>query len=279
MWDNLGKHLRAGLVLSIIMVLCAAAASFTLSFLALREVAGNHVTGWNATAWVFPVCIDAGLIACEITLLTLSMMSGTGLQQLAAAFFMLVFGGFTVYFNTVRVPPAWRLVTAAPPVTGIILTIMFATLLKAFAKHTGTAWRQQGAPQAYHQLGAPGAPIQGYAWRPDASMPTMPPQWAPYGHLGSPATSTNRHSGGELGGAEGAPVGQLEGDVTKRALVRMYLSGLTPQQLQIATGSSIVDALAGEGATVSGREANRELDTYRSEQQALTKATRNGRKR
>jgi hypothetical protein len=268
MWDNLGKHLRAGLVLSIIMVLCAAAASFTLSFLALREVAGNHVTGWNATAWVFPVCIDAGLIACEITLLTLSMMSGTGLQQLAAAFFMLVFGAFTVYFNTVRVPPAWRLVTAAPPVTGIILTIMFATLLKAFAKHTGTAWRQQGAPQAYHQLGAPGAPIQGYAWRPDASMPTMPPQWAPAGQMPSPATSTNGHPGGELDGAsDGA---------TKRAMVDMYLSGLNPEQLQVATGSSVVAALGGAGVTVSQREANRVLEEHQS---TLRKATRNGRKR
>jgi hypothetical protein len=265
MWEGLGKHLRAGLVLSIIMVLAAAAASFTLSFLALREVAGNSVTGWDTSAWVFPVCIDAGLIACEITLLTLSMMSGTGLQQLGAAFFMLVFGAFTVYFNTVRVPPAWRLVTAAPPVTGIILTIMFATLLKAFARHSGVAWQQQGAPPAYGMLGTPGSPIAGAMWRQDASPYGPPAGWQPYGQMPSPPASTLGQNG--------------HGEEVKRERIRAYLSRLSgrPQALAIATGSSVVEGVQHEeGVTVSIREASRELDTFRD---AQPKPTRNGRRR
>jgi len=94
--------------------------------------------------------------------------------------------------------------------------------------------------------------------------PGLPAAWAAYGHLGSPAASINGHpgnGGGELSGAAGD-------DTTKRALIDMYLSGLSPEHLQIATGSSIVEALAARGHTVSLREANRVLDQFRSTQQA-----------
>lgn len=263
MWDGLGKHLRAGLVLSIIMVVGAAVASFTLSFLALREVAGNHVTGWGQSAWVFPVCIDFGLLGCEIVLLTLSMMTNTGLQQLLAAAGMLMFGVLTVYYNATRVPPAWRAVTAAPPVAGIILTLVFAMLLKAFAHHTGVAWKQQGRPPAYGYLGSPGGPIQGAVWRPEQYGYPLPPGWAPYGQMPSSTTSANPQNGhAELDAGEAAEA--------KRAMMRAYLGGLRPDAAGRATGSSIVRAMKAIDVSVSEREARRVLDEY--------KATQNGRR-
>jgi hypothetical protein len=263
MWDNLGKHLRAGLVLSIILVIGAAAASFTLSFVALKEVASTHALGWGQTAWVFPCFVDVGLIGCEVTLLSLSMMSNTGLQRLMAAGGMLMFGALTIYYNATRVPAEWRMVTAAPPLGGIILTLMFAMLLKAFAAHTGIAWQQQGAPQAHAALGPPGGPIQGYAWRPDQApygapyaMPgspfpgvqqQMPPQWAPYGQMPSPTTPGNGH----LDTGNGS---------TKRAAIDAYLSRLDTEQLQVQTGPSIVEAVSAAGVQVDERDARRQLD-------------------
>jgi hypothetical protein len=268
MWEGLGKHLRAGLVLSILLIFGAAVTSFALSFIALREVAASPITGWGHGAFLFPICIDIGLLGCEVAFLTLSMMKGNGLQQLGMAFFMVVFGALTVWFNTTRVPPAWRVVTAAPPITGIILTIVFATLLKAFAKHSGVAWQQQGAPPAYAMLGAPGSPIQGAVWRQDASPYAMPPGWAPYGQMPSPAASTNGHPG----------IGVEVPEGVKRERIRAYLSRLSgrPEAFQIATGSSVVEGVAvEEGVTVSLREASRELDTFRGAQ----KPSRNGRRR
>ena len=269
MWDNLGKHLRAGLVLSIILVIAAAAASFTLSFLALREVAGSPITGWGRSAWVFPVFIDIGLIGCEVTLLTLSMMAGTGLQQLMATFGMFAFGALTIWFNTTRVPPEWRIVTAAPPLAGIILTLMFAMLLKAFAKHTGIAWRQQGAPAAYSMLGAPGAAIQGAVWRPDAAPYAMP--GSPFAGYGA-GTFPPSGAFGQMPSSGQPGIGQLGHaempEEAKRRVVEMYLSGLTAEQLGVATGSSVVVGAAALGVAIDERYARRILDEYRAAQKS-----------
>jgi Protein of unknown function (DUF2637) len=164
MWERLPQHLRAGLVLSVIALIGAAAGGFLLSFVALREVAGNHITGWTDYAWVFPVTTDFGLVACEVTFLTLSMMRGTGLQQIVVGFFMLVFGAFTIYFNTSRIPAdmaQWRMVTGAPPAFGIVLTLIFAILLKAFVRHIGKDWAVSGGNE---QVGDRGV-VRGYIER------------------------------------------------------------------------------------------------------------------
>jgi hypothetical protein len=162
-----------------------------------------------------------------------------------------------VWFNVERVPSEWRIITATPPLAGIFMTLLIAYLVKILARVTGTAWEHAPPPPAYGMLGAPGSPIQGAIWRPEASY--LPPHPL-YGHLGSPAASTNGHNGhGEL---------DATGDAaTKRALIEMYLSGLPPAQLQVATGSSIVAALEAAGVSVSPREANRQLDAFRSARQ------------
>jgi hypothetical protein len=266
MWSNLPSHLRTGLGAALLLVIGVAVASFTLSFIALREVASNPAFGWGRNAWIFPACVDMALVACEVVYVSVSMIRGV--NPALPFCLMVLFGAATVWFNVERVPAQWRMVTAIPPLAGIFMTLLIAYLLKVFARITGKAWHHEAPPLAYGSLGVPGSPIQGALWRPDAAPYAMPapppPAWGPYGHLGSPAASTNGHSGQELEGA-GGDAG------TKRALIEMYLSGLSATQLQVATGSSIVAALGDAGVTVSGREANRVLDAYRSAQQAKRK--------
>jgi hypothetical protein len=259
MWEGLGKHLRAGLVLSILLIFGAAVTSFALSFIALREVAASPITGWGHGAFLFPICIDIGLLGCEVAFLTLSMMKGNGLQQLGMAFFMVVFGALTVWFNTTRVPPAWRIVTAAPPITGIILTIVFATLLKAFAKHSGVAWQQQGAPPAYGMLGAPGSPIQGAIYRRDYEVYPAPTD-----------TFQNGQNGRELSG----------NGVSKKRLVEQYLSEeVEPSDLRRITGREIAEELSNRGVPMTAQTANAVLTQYRRAHGVRSNGRMNGRKR
>jgi Protein of unknown function (DUF2637) len=262
MWSNLPSHLRTGLGVALLLVIGVAVASFTLSFIALREVASNPVTGWGKNAWIFPLCVDLALLASEVVYVSVSMIRGV--NPALPFCLMVLFGAATVWFNVERVPAQWRMVTAIPPLAGIFMTLLIAYLLKVFARITGKAWHHEAPPPAYGSLGVPGSPIQGAVWRPEAAPYAMsappPPAWAPYGHLGSPPASTNRHSGNSAGALE-------DGNGTKRALIEMYLSGLSPTQLQVATGSSIVDGLAAAGVTINPREANRQLDAFRSARQ------------
>jgi hypothetical protein len=50
---------------------------------------------------------------------------------------------------------------------------------------------------------------------------------------------------------------------TKRAAVETYLSRLSPQELGVATGSSVVAALAGQGIAVEETYAGRILGEWR----------------
>ena len=263
MWSALPSQLRTVLGSALLLVIGVAVASFTLSFIALREVASNPVTGWGQQAWIFPLCVDLALLASEVVLVGASMVRGT--NRAVPFCLMVAFGAATVWFNVERVPAEWRMVTAIPPLAGIFMTLLVAFLVKMLARVTGTAWEHHAPPPTQHYLGAQGGPLQGATWRPDAPGYQMPPQWAPYGQMPSPAASNNGHPGIT--------------EETKRERIRAYLSRLSgrPEALAIATGSSVVEGVQHEeGVTVSIREASRELDTYRG---AQTRPSRNGRKR
>lgn len=164
------------------------------------------------------------------------------------------------------------MVTAIPPIAGIFMTLLIAYLVKMLARVTGTPWEHAPPPPAYGSIGGYGSPIQGAVWRPEGAPYGAPAPWGPYGQMPSPPTSTNGHPGIGAGALED---GNNPGG-TKRALIDMYLSGLTPEQLQVATRESIVGALERAGATVNPREAGRVLEEHQS---ALRKAARDGRKR
>jgi Protein of unknown function (DUF2637) len=267
MWSALPTQLRTVLGAALLLVIGVAVASFTLSFIALREVASNHITGWGQYAWVFPACVDAALVASEVVLIGASMVRGA--NRAIPFCLMVLFGALTVWFNTARVPADWRVVTGTPPVAGILMTLLIAYLVKLLARVTGTAWEHAPPPPAYGSIGGYGSPIQGTVWRPDAYPPQMPPPWAPYGQMPSPPASTLGQNGHGVEVSEGV----------KRDRIRAYLSRLSgrPQALAIATGSSVVEGVQHEeGVTVSIREASRELDTFRD---AQPKPARNGRRR
>jgi hypothetical protein len=250
---------------ALLLVIGVAVASFTLSFIALREVASNPAFGWGRNAWIFPACVDMALVASEVVLIGASMVRGV--NRAIPFVLMVLFGALTVWFNVERVPSEWRIITATPPLAGIFMTLLIAYLVKILARVTGTAWEHDAPPPAYGMLGAPGSPIQGAMWRQDGypqhpyQMP--PPGWAPYGQMPSPPTSTNGQNGHSQ-----YPAGLAIADArAKREYAELYLSGLTPEQLQVATGSSIVEALAARGVAINLREANRVVDSYRSTRQ------------
>jgi Protein of unknown function (DUF2637) len=270
-WSNLPTQLRTVLGAALLLVIGVAVASFALSFIALREVAANPVTGWGKQAWIFPACVDMALVASEVVLVGASMVRGT--NRAIPFCLMVLFGAATVWFNVERVPAEWRMVTAIPPIAGIFMTLLLAFLVKMLARVTGTAWEHDAPPPAYGMLGAPGSPIAGAMWRQDGypqhSYQMPPPGWPPYGQMPSPATSNNGHPGIGVEASEGV----------KRDRIRAYLSRLSgrPEALAIATGSSVVEGVQHEeGITVSIREASRELDTFRD---AQPRPSRNGRKR
>jgi hypothetical protein len=272
--SDLPPHLRGVLVCALLLTIAISAGAFALSYVALDSIASQAGLHWSGISWVFPFCIDALLIVSELALVAASCVTiaetGRPANRLLPFLFMVAFGATSIWLNTTRVPTELRFVAAIPPLASICGTVMIAFLVKLLARSLGRQMTFHAPPPAaalgYPQTtvvqlpdgsyGLPGSPVAGYPPQIPAAMPA-------YGHLGSPTTSTNGHSGGELNDAS-AQVGDA---TTKRALVDMYLSGLSPEQLQLATGSSIVQALGSAGVTVSGREANRELDAFRSAQQ------------
>ncbi|HEY2959694.1 MAG TPA: DUF2637 domain-containing protein [Actinomycetota bacterium] len=244
---------------ALLLVIGVAVASFTLSFIALREVASAPVTGWGRNAWIFPLCVDAALLASEVVLVGVSMIKGV--NRAVPFVFMVLFGALTVWFNVARVPADWRLVTAVPPVAGIFMTLLIAFLVKVLALALGK-------PMQYHapaveaaylappqttvmrlpdgSYGMPGSPFPGYG------AGTFPPQGA-FGQMPSPP-------------GPGTPqLGHAEVDeATKRRAVELYLSGLSAEQLGVATGSSVVVGVAAQGIALDERYARRILDEYKA---------------
>jgi len=259
-WSELPTNLRTVLGAALLLVIGVAVASFSLSFIALREVASAPITGWGRNAWIFPLCVDAALLASEVVLVGVSMIKGV--NRAVPFLFMVMFGALTVWFNVARVPADWRLVTAVPPVAGIFMTLLIAFLVKVLAKALGRTmvYEAPPPPQAGYLMppqttvvqlpdgsyGVPGSPFPGYG------AGTFPPQGA-FGQMPSPP------------GAGNPQIGHAEiDDATKRQAVEMYLSHLTADQLGVATASSIVVALAGQGMPIGESYAGRILSDYKA---------------
>jgi hypothetical protein len=266
-WSELPTNLRTVLGAALLLVIGVAVASFTLSFIALREVASAPVTGWGRNAWIFPLCVDAALLASEVVLVGVSMIKGV--NRAVPFVFMVLFGALTVWFNVARVPADWRLVTAVPPVAGIFMTLLIAFLMKVLALATGkTMVYEAPPPQAGYLMapqtvvsrlpdgsyGVPGSPFPGYG------AGTFPPQGA-FGQMPSPPQQGNpQNEHGELS------------ESTKRAAVEMHLSRLSAEQLGVATGSSIVVALAAQGMPIEESYAGRILGEWRASHKASNDA-------
>jgi hypothetical protein len=63
-------------------------------------------------------------------------------------------------------------------------------------------------------------------------------------------------------GADGADGGGDQAEVIKRQQVEAYLGRLSPEQLEVVTGSKITADLAADGVEVTERYARRILDQW-----------------
>ncbi len=267
-WSELPTNLRTVLGAALLLVIGVAVASFTLSFIALREVAANQVTGWGANAWIFPLCVDAALLASEVVLVGVSMVKGV--NRAVPFTFMVLFGALTVWFNIERVPAQWRLVTGVPPVAGIFMTLLIAFLVKVLALALGKPMQYHApAAQVAHlappqttvvQLpdgtyGLPGSPVPGYGPGPYGPA-------APYGQTPTWAPSQIQQTGQPSGNGELA-------EATKRQQVEAYLAVLGPDQLQRLAGlgpkaaaRELTPTLNGQGVAVSERYVQQIVDEF-----------------
>ncbi len=267
-WSELPTNLRTVLGAALLLVIGVAVASFSLSFIALREVASNSVTGWGRNAWIFPLCVDMALLASEVVLVGVSMIKGV--NRAVPFVFMVLFGALTVWFTVARVPDDWRLVTAVPPVAGIFMTLLIAFLLKVLAKALGKTMVYEAPPM----------PQAGYLMAPQTTVVQLPD--GSYGVPGSPfpgygaGTFPPQGAFGQMPSSEGVrnpQIGHAEiDDATKRRAVEMYLSHLTADQLGVATASSVVVALAGQGMPIGESYAGRILSDYKAAQKSANGA-------
>src|SRR6266516_7598907 len=195
-----------------------------------------------------------------------------GVNRAVPFTFMVLFGALTVWFNVARVPADWRLVTAVPPVAGIFMTMLIAFLLKVLAKALGKTMVYEAPPM----------PQAGYLMAPQTTVVQLPD--GSYGVPGSPfpgygaGTFPPQGAFGQMPSSEGVrnpQIGHAEiDDATKRRAVEMYLSGLTADQLGVATASSIVVALAEQGMPIGESYAGRILTDYKAAAQKSANGAR-----
>src|SRR6266487_2680786 len=230
-FSELPPSLRRILAVALLLTAAIGAGAFTLSFVALREVAAQPDAGWGPLAFLFPLIIDGLLVAAEVVLVAASML---GRERLLPLTFVIGAGAVTIWFNITRVPAPVRPVTAIPPIASIAATILIPYLVKILAV----------------ALGKP--------------LPYLPP--AAFGQSPTWAPSQIQQTGQPGVGGNGN--GELA-EATKRRQVEAYLTGLTPDQLgrlgglgPKAAARELTPTLNGQGLAVSERYVQQILDEF-----------------
>jgi hypothetical protein len=275
MWSSLPSNLRTVLGTALLLGLGVAAAAFALSFFALRDAAADPALAWGqGNAWLFPIGVDMALVFFEVLLLGASMVrvqeDGRVVQYPRAIPFllMLIAALGTVYFNATHVPEQVRPIALAVPVASILVTLGLAYLLKMLAAASGAAAIHLAPPAlGPNRIVRHSDVLHGELVRdPHAPGPygLFPPH-SVYGEVSSPGQQQAPQNGhGELP------------EPTKRAAVELHLSRLGPQEVGVATGSSIVAALAGQGIPVEETYAGRILSEWRVNHPASTGSRKRG---
>jgi hypothetical protein len=259
MWSSLPSNLRTVLGTALLLGIGVAAAAFTLSFFALREAAADPALRWGqGHAWLFPIGVDMALVFFEVLLLGASMVRvaehGQVVQYPRAIPFLLVLvaAAGTLYFNATHVPIQVRPIALAVPVASILVTLGLAYLLKMLAAASGVEAIHLAPPTlGPNRIVRHRDVLHGELVR-DHQIPSLYGPAGAYGQVPSPAQQGAPQNGhGELA------------EPTKRAAVEMYLSRLSPQELGVTTGSSVVAALASQGIAVEETYAGRILGEWR----------------
>jgi hypothetical protein len=146
-------------------------------------------------------------------------------------------------------------VAALPPVLMMVSFQVLIAIVKWVMLHLGRPLNSTAAL----------TPTAGYGLAPPAGSYGLFPPHPVWGQVPSAAQQGVPQNGhGELA------------EPTKRAAVEMYLSRLRPQELGVATGSSIVAVLAAQGIPVEETYAGRILGEWRVAHPAPTSSRRRG---
>ena len=119
-----------------------------------------------------------------------------------------------------------------------------------------------------------GRPLNSAALAPTPMPYGMVPPAGPYGWFPPHPVYGQVPSVGQQGAGQNGH-GELP-EPTKRAAVDLHLSRLTPEELGVATGSSVVAALAGQGIPVEETYAGRILGEWRVAHPGASSSRRKG---
>jgi hypothetical protein len=217
----------------------------------------------------FPLMLDAAFLVAELAAILGGIMRAvTRSDEVSVGWpgtTMLLCGLGAIGFNVAhayliggRGDPLtiWRCVVASlPPVLMILSFQVLIAIVKWVMLHLGRPLHSAAAL----------SPMSGYGMFPPGSPYGLFPPHPVYGQVPSPG----QQGAGQNGRGELA-------EPTKRAAVEMYLSRLAPEELGVATGSSIVAALAGQGISVEETYAGRILGEWRVNHPAPSGPRRRG---
>jgi hypothetical protein len=218
---------------------------------------------------LFPLLLDAAFLVAELAAILGGIMRAvTRSDEVSVGWpgaTMLLCGLGTIGFNVAhayliggRGDPLtiWRCVVASlPPVLMILSFQVLIAIVKWVMLHLG---------RPLNSAAALTPTVPGYGMVPPGPYGLFPPHPV-YGQVPSASQQGAPQNGhGELA------------ESTKRAAVEMYLSRLSPQEVGVATGSSIVAALAGQGIAVEETYAGRILGEWRVTHPVPTSSRKRG---
>jgi hypothetical protein len=247
---------RAIIIVVAIGVLGIAIVACATSYNAIYRLVGQLGLYSYRVNQGFPLLLDTAFLVAELAAILGGIMRAvTHSDEVSAGWpgaAMLLCGLGTIGFNVGhayllggRGDPltVWRCVVAAlPPVLMMVSFQVLIAIVKWVMLHLGRPLNSAAAltPTATPYGMAAPAP---YGWLPPHPV---------YGQVPSVAQQGVPQNGhGELP------------EPTKRAAVELYLSRLSPQELGVATGSSVVAALAAQGIPVEETYAGRILGEWR----------------
>ena len=258
---------RAIIIVVAIGVLAIAVVACATSYNAIYRLVGQLGLYGHRINQAFPLLLDAAFLVAELAAILGGIMRAvTRSDEVSAGWpgaAMVLCGLGTIGFNVGhayllggRGDPltVWRCVVAAlPPILMMVSFQVLIAIVKWVMLHLGRPLNSAATL----------TPTPGYAMAPPASPYGWFPPHSVYGQVpsvGQQEVPQNGH--GELP------------EPTKRAAVEMHLSQLSPQKLGVATGSSVVAALAAQGIAVEETYAGRILGEWRVNHPAPNKVRR-----
>jgi hypothetical protein len=259
-----GRILIVAVAFGVFAIAAAACATSYNAIYHLVDVLGLYGAGITK---IFPGLVDFAFIVGESAAILGGIMRATTRSEEVTKGWpytaMWVCGLCTIAFNVwhaltlghdaLTVPRC--VVASLPPILMMVSFQVLISIVKWVMLHLGRPLNSAAAlgPATYPgpaPYAMPGGPFSGYG------AGTFPPQGA-FGQMPSPP------------GAGNPQIGQAEVDeATKRRAVEMYLSHLTAEQLGVATASSVVVALAGQGMPIGESYAGRILSDYKAAQKS-----------